>query len=156
MELRLPPSSIFVAAALVAACSSSSSGRNPSDGGPGGTGGSGTTIDSGGAHCELTTLAVAPDECLDADWAHAIQTYPRGCRATLGGYRASCGSFDTIIVEGRDAETWCFYSRKTGTLAGSERTTSAGTRCLSFDLGFAAPDTSSCTPASGVDCADGG
>jgi hypothetical protein len=149
--------------ASVSACSSSSGGKSRADAGASRDAGAhhiGTVVDSGGSGpsttCQSTTLAVAPTECLDEDWAHAQATYSRRCETTLGAYQATCASFDTIIVEAPATETWCFYSQKTGTLTASLQKTASRSTCLTFDFGFALPDTSACTPKSGAECTDAG
>ena len=119
-------------------------------GGVGGVGGAG----SGGARsaCPSTVLSTAPLQCLQ-DWTHAKKAYPKTCKASRGGYQATCSSYDTIVYSDGASDIWCFYGTGTGNLSGSfaHGAKNAGV-CQSFDLDFAMPDTSGCTSVSGTDC----
>jgi hypothetical protein len=140
---------------MAAGCGGTSSGSGAH--GQEDNGGKHPTGDSGAeAACKSTSLAVAPIECLDEDWSHAVQTYPRTCPIALGAYRASCGAYDTVVVHGPAKDTFCFYSRGTGALTASEQVASGRSTCLTFDFDFAPPDTSACTPVGGASCVDAG
>jgi hypothetical protein len=122
-----------------------------------GLGGRGGASATGDPTCTATALTTAPLPCAVGDWSHAQGTYKKTCKASRGGYQARCPSNDAIAFTGDGGETWCFYGTSTGQLVGSLVRNTKGEDCKSFDLNFAAPDTSTCAPVSGAECgADGG